>query len=69
MFDSLAQAYPVPEPQIPDTIFQLQQQVIERQREWQRALVRWGALRDSLQVLSNRMQGWTGARASIDPVP
>jgi hypothetical protein len=57
MFDSLAQAYPTPEPQIPDTIFQLQQAVIERQREWQRAQVRWGALRDSLQVLSTRMRG------------
>jgi hypothetical protein len=57
LFDSLAQAYPQPEPQIPDTIFQLQQAVIERQREWQRAQVRWGTLRDSLQVLSNRMQG------------
>jgi hypothetical protein len=57
LFDSLAQAYPQPEPQIPDTIFQLQQAVIEQQREWQRAQVRWGTLRDSLQVLSNRMQG------------
>lgn len=57
MFDSLAQAYAQPEPQIPDTIFELQQAVIERQREWQRAQVRWGTLRDSLQVLSDRMQG------------
>jgi hypothetical protein len=57
LFDSLAQAYPTPEPQVPDTVFALQQAVIERQREWQRAQVRWGALRDSLQVLSNRMQG------------
>ncbi len=57
IFDSLAQAHPVPEPQIPDTIFQLQQQVGERQREWQRAQARAAALRDSLQTMSRRMQG------------
>jgi hypothetical protein len=56
LFDSLSQAHPVPEPRIPDTIFQLQQQVIERQQEWQRAQARWGALRDSLETMSNRMR-------------
>jgi hypothetical protein len=56
LFDSLAQAHPTPEPQIPDTVFALQQQVGEQYREWQQALGRWGVLRDSLAVISNRMQ-------------
>lgn len=57
VFDSLAQAYSEPEPQIPDSIFDLQQRVIESQTEWQQAETRWGTLRDSLQTLSNRMAG------------
>jgi hypothetical protein len=56
IFDSLSQAHPAPEPQVPDTIFELQQQVGERYREWQAALSRWGALRDSLETLSRRMR-------------
>jgi hypothetical protein len=56
IFDSLSQAHPRPEPEIPDTIFELQNQISERYREWQAANARWGTLRDSLQVLSNRME-------------
>jgi hypothetical protein len=55
LFDSLSQAHTVPEPQVPDTIFRLQNQVIERQREWQNSLGRWSALRDSLETISRRM--------------
>lgn len=55
IFDSLAQAHPTPEPEVPDTVFQLQEQVSERYQEWQSAERRWGTLRDSLQVLSARM--------------
>jgi hypothetical protein len=55
LFDSLAQAYPEPEPEVPDSLFQLQQQVSERQREWQAAENRWGLLRDSLQNIAERM--------------
>jgi hypothetical protein len=55
LFDSLSQAHPVPEPAIPDTIYELQNRVIERQREWQTALGRWSALRDSLETMSRRM--------------
>lgn len=55
LFDSLAQAHPTPEPQIPDTIFELQNTVIERYREWQTALGRWSTLRDSLETISRRM--------------
>ena len=56
VFDSLAQAYPEPEPQIPDSIVALQDRVIERQREWQLAENEWAQLRDSLQALSDTLQ-------------
>lgn len=55
LFDSLAQAYPDPEPQLPDSMFELQQRVGERQREWQQMNNRWLTLRDSLRNVSERM--------------
>lgn len=55
LFDSLTQAYPEPEPQLPDSVAALQERVVERYAEWQEAQSRWGMLRDSLQGLSNRM--------------
>ena len=55
VFDSLEQAYPEPEPEIPDSIFDLQQRVQQRYTEWQQAVSRWGIVRDSLQQLSERM--------------
>ena len=57
IFDSLSQAYPEPEPEIPDSIFDLRERVIAAQREWRTAETQWSELRDSLQTLSNRMQG------------
>jgi hypothetical protein len=56
IFDSLSQAHPTPEPQVPDTVFALQDQVRDRYREWQTAERRWGLLRDSLQTMLNRME-------------
>lgn len=57
VFDSLSRAYPEPEPEIPDSIFDLQERVIERQTAWREANARWEVLRDSLQGISNRMAG------------
>lgn len=57
IFDSLTQAYSEPEPQFPDSVAQLQDRMIQRQQEWQAAEARWGALRDSLRTISDRMQG------------
>src|SRR5690606_11809838 len=36
LFDSLAAAYPVPEPTIPDSVMQLREQMLAAQAEWQR---------------------------------
>lgn len=63
VFDSLAQAYPEPEPEIPDTILALQQRVIETQGEWREAQEEWGQVRDSLQTLSDSLS----AMSQSDP--
>lgn len=55
VFDSLAQAFPEPEPEIPDSIFDLQQRVIEQQRRYQEANVQWGEGRERLQALSDTL--------------
>lgn len=57
VFDSLSQDYGEPEPEIPDSIFDLQERVIDAQAEWQLAETRWGALRDSLVAIRDRMEG------------
>lgn len=57
IFDSLAEAYPEPEPQVPDSIRDLQDRVLAAQQEWQRAENRWALVRDSLKSLSDRMRG------------
>ncbi|HUH14120.1 MAG TPA: hypothetical protein VMK65_13480 [Longimicrobiales bacterium] len=64
VFDSLAQAYGEPEPAIPDTILQLQQQIAAAQDEWQTAESQWNTARDSLRRLGDRLQGLS--RASAD---
>ena len=57
VFDSLENTYSEPEPAIPDSIFDLQDRVVEAQQAWQEAESRWSMLRDSLQAISNRMSG------------
>ena len=57
VFDSLSRAYPEPEPEIPDSIFDLQDRVVSAQQEWRQANARWEMLRDSLMAISNRMEG------------
>jgi hypothetical protein len=56
VFDSLARGYPEPEPEIPDSIYDLQQRVIDTQREWQTANNRWAEVRDRLQSLSDTLR-------------
>lgn len=55
IFDSLAQAYPEPEPEIPDSIADLQDRVIVAQQEYQQANNQWLQLRDSLRVISDTL--------------
>lgn len=63
IFDSLAQAYPEPEPQIPDTIQALQDRVIAAQTKWREANTEWMQVRDSLQTLADSLS----AMSQSDP--
>lgn len=55
IFDSLSQAYPEPEPEIPDSIQDLQDRVLAAQTEWREANVEWMQVRDSLQTLADTL--------------
>jgi chromosome segregation ATPase len=45
-----------PEPQAPDSLVQLQQQIAEAQRNWTNAEDRWNTARDSLRKLSDETE-------------
>lgn len=57
IFDSLTAAYAEPQPPIPDSLLQLQESVASTQAEWQEAENAWSIARDSLQQLSQTMEG------------
>ena len=57
IFDSLRTASPTPEPQIPDTLMQLQEEIAAAQAENQQAEARWNAARDSLTRINEQMRG------------
>ncbi len=61
VFDSLAEAHPEPEPQISDSVLDLQDRVIAAQRAWQEAQAEWNALRDSLRAISEQIEGLSRA--------
>lgn len=55
IFDSLRAAYTEPEPEIPDSLAQLQSSIAEAQEQLSAAEAQWNAARDSLKQLSDRM--------------
>jgi hypothetical protein len=61
IFQELAALYGEPEPQIPDSLLQLQQQIAEANTSWQEATGRWNTMRDSLKNLSDRLTGMSRA--------
>lgn len=56
IFDSLRTAYGEPEPEIPDSLSQLQDALVEAQEQLAESETRWNAARDSLKTLSDQMQ-------------
>jgi len=56
IFDSLRAAYATPEPEIPDSLAQVQAALVEAQEQLAEAEARWGTARDSLKTLSDVMQ-------------
>lgn len=63
IFDSLEQAYPEPEPAIPDSLVEAREAVAEAQTEWRQLEARWNTLRDTLQTLSAEMEQYNPAEA------
>lgn len=57
VFDSLARAFPTPEPEVPPDLAAAQEEIAEAQRVWRNAETRWNTLRDELQRLNDRMEG------------
>jgi hypothetical protein len=56
VFDSMTAAASSPEPQAPDSLVQLQQQIAEAQGNWTNAEDRWNTARDSLRKLSDETE-------------
>lgn len=63
IFDSLTAAAPTPQPEIPQELLEQQTQVATAQNEWRQAEARWGELRDSLQKVSEAMEGFSRGEA------
>ena len=57
VFDSLTQAAPTPEPEIPADILAAQEEVAQAQQEWRATEERWNTLRDTLQSLNEALEG------------
>lgn len=56
LFDSMAQAYGVPEPEIPQDLLDAREEIREAQEEWRNLEDRWGVLRDTLQKITEAME-------------
>ena len=61
IFDSLTSAAATPQPEIPDSLQALQDQIAAAQLEWQTAETQWGSARDSLKTLSDQLRGMSRA--------
>jgi len=57
IFDALAAKASTPEPQVPEDLKQQKRQVADLNQQWHQAEDAWGTKRDSLEKLSDRLQG------------
>ena len=56
IFDSMTAAAQTPEPAIPDSVLDAQNQVAAAQQAWRGSEARWNLLRDTLQTLSEELE-------------
>ncbi|MFQ5537001.1 MAG: hypothetical protein ACE5GJ_06070 [Gemmatimonadota bacterium] len=63
IFDSLEAAFPEPEPEIPEDLLAAREAVQEAQERWRQAETRWNNLRDTLQKLTDAMEGYSRGEA------
>jgi hypothetical protein len=61
VFDSMAAAAPTPEPEIPPSLLEAQDSIAAAQQRYQSLNARWASLRDSLQTISEAMDGYNPA--------
>ena len=57
IFDSLTAAAATPEPPVPDSVLNAQNAVAGAQQDWRDTEARWNLLRDTLQTLSETLDG------------
>ena len=57
VFDSLARAYPTPEPAIPPELEAARADVQAAQAQWDESQRRWAILRDTLQKINSTLEG------------
>ena len=63
VFDSLTDAATVPEPAIPDSVLDAQNQVAAAQQAWRDTEARWNVLRDTLRTLSDELDQMSRGQA------
>ena len=63
IFDSLTATAERPEPAIPDSVLDAQNQVAAAQQAWRDLESRWNVLRDTLQTLSDELEGLSRGQA------
>lgn len=64
VFDSMATAFGTPEPPIPPELAAARDEVRAAQEEWQQLQARWGTLRDTLQKITEAMDGYSRGEAA-----
>ena len=63
VFDSLTAAAATPEPPIPDSVLDAQNQVAVAQQAWRDTEARWNVLRDTLQTITDQLEGMSRGQA------
>ena len=63
VFDSLTQAFPDPEPDVPQELIDAREQVQAAQAEWDASQRRWSLVRDTLQTLLAEMEQYNRGEA------
>jgi len=63
IFDSLASAFPTPEPPIPEDFLAAQVEIQAAQEEWRGAEAAWGAGRDRLIQINEEIEGYSTGEA------
>ena len=64
LFDSLTAAAERPEPAIPDSVLDAQNQVATAQQSWREMEARWSILRDTLQTISAELEQLSRGQAA-----